>query len=334
MTTEDDELRAELERTKAELAALQRQFAQTQAGALAQGNDNQAGDLVTGAKINQEAGDDALQIGQVRDVNHHAANSTHVQTEGGAAVMGDVDTQGGDAVMRDKITAEKMIIVTEGGKVVFGDDRVEMPAVNRKTALGRYLEHVIAHNRYLQHQGIRSGGRLVNVELDQIYITLRATQQRTRLAEESREIEEHWLAEEAALAPGERFKHGMERRLSETVNVRVEQALNDHRHLVVLGDPGSGKTTLLRYLALTFARDRAEGTTLVQDRLCLEENGYLPILLPLRNLGAFLKSRYPQYDGVEGPERLLEFLRSYLKGERLKIQDDFFDADLSAGKAV
>ena len=40
---------------------------------------------------------------------------------------------------------------------------------------------VISRNRYLRLQGIRSGGKLVSVELEQLYITLRATRQRTYL---------------------------------------------------------------------------------------------------------------------------------------------------------
>src|SRR4030095_5044708 len=55
-------------------------------------------------------------------------------------------------------------------------------------------------------------------------------------------------------------------------------------------------------------RDRAEGTTVVRDRLGLPESGSLPILLPLRNLGAYLKSHHATDDGTEGHQRLLAFL--------------------------
>ncbi len=168
----------------------------------------------------------------------------------------------------------------------------------------------------------------MNVELDQIYITLRATQQRTARAEES------WLAEEAALAPGECPRHGLERTVNETVNVRVEQALGDHRHLVVLGDPGSGKTTLLRYLALVYARDLAQNTNRVADLLKLNESGRLPILLPLRQIGAFLRERRTNTESTTGCGLLLEFLLEYLNNERVPLPADFFDAYLAEGKAV
>jgi hypothetical protein len=91
-----------------------------------------------------------------------------------------------------------VILAEQGATVVIGEAPVTMTAVDRKSVLGRYLEHVIARNRYLQLQGIRSGDRVVNIELDRIYIRLRATQQRLVTDEE------RWLTEEVALAPGEK----------------------------------------------------------------------------------------------------------------------------------
>ncbi len=95
--------------------------------------------------------------------------------------------------IRGVVQAEKIDNVT----LVFDKDQpVTMPAVDRASALGRFLNHVISRNRYLQLQGIRSGGKLVHIELDRIYITLRATRER-EIRDES-----HWLAEQQALAPG------------------------------------------------------------------------------------------------------------------------------------
>jgi formylglycine-generating enzyme required for sulfatase activity/energy-coupling factor transporter ATP-binding protein EcfA2 len=224
------------------------------------------------------------------------------------------------------------VVIAHGhARVVVGDVPVPMTAVERQSALGRYLSHLISLNRYLQLQGIRSGGRLVHIELDHIYIRLRATRRQT--VEES----ERWLREEGALAPGERQRlgqHGASRSFVETVTVKVEEALAANPRLVVLGDPGSGKTTLLRYLALLYARDLAEETSLVRDQLGLSESGRLPILLPLRKIGAFLSSRHSVDDGTEGHLRLLEFLFESLEQERIPLPRDFWDRWLLDGHAV
>lgn len=219
-----------------------------------------------------------------------------------------------------------IVYATEGARVVIGDQPVEMKAELRNKALGRYLEHVIAYNRYLQLQGIRSGGKLVNIELDQIYITLRTTQKRNT------QDEENWLKFERENAPGEMLKR-LDYVPTEIISMRVEQALAAHKHLVVLGDPGSGKTTLMRYLALLYARDLAQGTSVVRDRLNLDESSHVPILLPLRQIGAFLKMHQPNKDGTDDSGLLLDFLLQALKNHKLEIPKDFFDAYLESGKA-
>ncbi|MBN1874766.1 MAG: NACHT domain-containing protein, partial [Anaerolineae bacterium] len=175
----------------------------------------------------------------------------------------------------------------------------------------------------------------MNIELERIYITLRATRKREVAGEARR------LAEEAIAAPGERrYPHDpgrpgeMEAARIETVTVSVNGALADDTRLVVLGDPGSGKTTLLRYLALRYARDLAEGTRAVKTHLGLDEAGFLPILIPLRRLGAYLRAHRPQDDGTEGHVYLLEHLTEMLAGDRIDLPSRFFDAYLDAGRAV
>ncbi len=242
--------------------------------------------------------------------------------ERGVLVDGDV---GGDVISGQKT----IVTVEEGATVVFTAGGETGAPFDRGTALSRYLAHVIAHNRYLQLQGVRSAGRLVHIELAQIYVTLRATQQRTLSAEQQ------WLAAEVNMAPGERRRapHAAGEILSETVTVNVNEALSAHRRLVVLGDPGSGKTTLLRYLALLYARDLAGQTTrTVQTHLGLEETGLLPILLPLRQLGAFL-NRHAEAS-IEGHRLLLEFMQQYLENERIDLPLEFFDPYLTGGQAL
>ena len=246
----------------------------------------------------------------------------------GSTAVGDKGVNVDGNVDGDIITGKQTIVYAEkGAKVVIGDDEpVEMSAVERESALGRYLTHIIARNRYLQLQGIRSGGRLVNIELEHIYITLRSTQQRTVKAEDT------WLAHESELAPGELKRRLGHETVTETVTVSVNEALQNHRRLVVLGDPGSGKTTLLRYLALLYAQDMAQGSGVVPTKLDLAESGHLPILLPLRQIGTFLKTHSDE--SVEGHALLLRFLHQSLNNERIAVPLDFFDAYLASGRAV
>ena len=249
----------------------------------------------------------------------------------GAGGVGIARDHYGDINTGQELTASEgaqIVYAERGATVVIGDAPVAMTAVDRQSALGCYLQHLISQNRYLQLQGIRSGGKLVNIELDRIYVTLRATRQ------SGQRTEIDWLAGETALAPGERHRskgHAMPR---DTTHVTVNEALAEHRRLVVLGDPGSGKTTLLRYVALLYARDLAEGTQLVREKLGLDENGTLPIFLPLRQLGRYLAEHHPKDDGTEGHAILLRFLVQVLKNERIDVSADFFDEWLNGGRAA
>jgi len=259
-----------------------------------------------------------------------------INTEGGAVIVGDVNQGPGSTfVGRDQINAETYIAKQNnyhlnGATLNIGEPSVEMSPEMRAMALVSYLEYVIANNRYLELQGIRSGGKLVNIELDKIYIRLRTTQQR------SIRTEQKWLAEEMVRAPGEKHRQSILEHASDVkmVIVSLEQALEKHRHLIVLGDPGSGKTTLLRYLALLYARDLLEGNKAVKEKIKLEESGYLPILLPLRKIGQFLDSRHTKPDGTEGGILLLEFLLEFIKGQHVNLPSNFFDNYLKKGQAI
>ncbi len=241
----------------------------------------------------------------------------------GGDSRGDINT----GVQVSNAEGGQVVYAEAGATVVMGDTPVAMPAVDRDSISGRYLQHLIAQNRYLQLQGIRSGGKLVNIELDRIYVTLRATRQRAERAEAD------WLAHETGLAPGELQRRGGETAPSDSTHVTVNQALAADRRLVVLGDPGSGKTTLLRYLALLYARDQAESARRVGQHLGLDESG-MPIFLPLRGVGRFLAEHHPRDDGTQGHELLLRFLGQMLQGERITVPTEFFDQWLQSGRAV
>ena len=266
----------------------------------------------------------------------------------GVAVGGSVDhspVSTGDGTQLVQNESGTVVVAKEGSTVVVGAAEVPMSAVERDTALGRYLVHVIGRNRYLQLQGIRSGGKLVHIELDRIYIRLRARQERGAfIGGEADGIDDGWLMTQQKLAPGERQRRtkGADdlhlgagdagRSTGGDVTVAVEEALAAHARLVVLGDPGSGKTTLTRYLSLVYAQDVANKTEVALEKLGETMTGRLPILLQLRQIGAYLRKRPDE--GTDGHGVLLDFLLTSLKNERIELPKDFFDEWLHAGRAL
>ncbi len=260
--------------------------------------------------------------GAIAQGDHALAGGERAAVVGGSADQ----IQTGDYSIQ---TGGHYVVAEAGATVILGEQPVRMTAVERSSVLGRYLAHVIGTNRYLQLQGISAGGRVVNIELDRIYIKLRTTRQRTVQDAEM----DAWMAEQAALAPGEAMRGQAQTALGETMTVSVEEALQAHKRLVVLGDPGSGKTTLLRYVALLYAQDMANQTAQTRRFLGLKEAGHLPILLPLRGLGAFLRQHRPD-DGTDGHRILLDFLQAAMSTERVQVDLGFFDPWLTQGKAV
>ncbi|MEZ4770337.1 MAG: hypothetical protein R2844_18155 [Caldilineales bacterium] len=128
----------------------------------------------------------------VAGLTAQTSHTANVSGSGGSAQSGGI-AAGEEGVAAGQI-AGHVVVAKEGATVVIGDAPVPMTAVDRESALGKYLQHVVSRNRYLQLQGIRSGGRLVHIELDRIYIKLRATRQRVVTPDDD------WLAREAALA--------------------------------------------------------------------------------------------------------------------------------------
>ncbi len=290
------------------------------------GGDKFGGDKLTADHILQ---DSEFKIGKV------GKKAAVAQGPDAKAISGDgVIAEDGAIVVKLENVGDNANIQIVAGKDGWQErdleDPGDMSAVEKGSLEERYLAYVIQHNRYLRLQGIRSGGRNVHIELDQIYVTLRMQTKQERPAENQRS----WLGMEAELGPGVRGRMGRIENLTETATVSVNKALEDHKRLVVLGDPGSGKTTLLRYLTLIYGRDFSSDTGLVQARLGLDERGVLPILIELRDFGKFIKTHHAQDDGTEGYTLLLDLYLSQLKGEGIDLPKSFLEGYLGNGKAI
>jgi formylglycine-generating enzyme required for sulfatase activity len=190
-------------------------------------------------------------------------------------------------------------------------------------ALERYLRHLLTTRYVLNLRGIRSYHQ-VSIEVEQAYVTLQALDPvRT----------EHLLTTHR----GRKRSEALQELLAEEKEKPrpLQNLLQKYHRLVVLGDPGSGKTTFLSYLTLSVARTIAEDKpNLLQERLGVQGEAPLPIILPLREFGRYLR-HLPESKRIgPQPQLLLDYLNAYYAGWNLNLPPDFFTHHLDSGRCL
>ena len=102
------------------------------------------------------------------------------------------------------------------------------------------------------------------------------------------------------------------------------EAIANHRHLVLLGDPGSGKSTLLNHLTLCLAAhgvEPHEGWLTHMPTWPPQDTDVVPIPVTLRDFARWLLAR-----GVHRavPQHLWEFVAAWLQEQDLEVAFFFF----------
>ena len=189
----------------------------------------------------------------------------------------------------------------------------------------RYNEYVIRTCQWVDLRGVLQMRNIVRLPLTEVFVPLQAT-----IATETFSPIEIPTATEDLTTGASRGR--LERIRSER-RIALTDAIQQHQHLVILGDPGAGKSTLLRFLALTYAHGPEE----VQRRFGVAEQR-LPVLVPLAafseaqtakpdlTLAAFL----PQYFLAQGLPDFSPILTEALTRKQSFVLLDGLDEMLTA----
>ncbi|MBI5303736.1 MAG: SUMF1/EgtB/PvdO family nonheme iron enzyme [Chloroflexi bacterium] len=179
-------------------------------------------------------------------------------------------------------------------------------------ALKDYLAHVREKRTYLSFLFVRPRSReaTTEAELEAVFVPLQV---------QDPEQEEKMRRKSSDLS-GLKDLTGLEREKPSTIN----DILPRYDCLLLKGAPGSGKTTLLRHLALAFANGDA------REKLAWQGEPLLPILVPLRNFGAYLDAHRKEFPDP-APMSLLTYIQQHF-GQNALAQLSAFFRDREGGK--
>ncbi len=247
-----------------------------------------------------------LKVERIEGTTQRTEQNTRDLLEGQAEIKALLNEGAGDKVSGDKVNGDKVA----GNKITY---IIQLPAYQPPPDLeqlrDQYLEYLQRTYRALDFKGIpqlESFSR--ELLLEEVYVPLAARAELpTGETWERRLAGRMWQSgelPEGALAALDR---------GASLPAPVEQAVGEHKQVVVLGDPGSGKSTLLKHLAL---------------RLAGEGQAPLPILLPLNAYAAALEKH--------GDLNLQTYLAGYFAAQAQGIAglEPLFASAIASGRAL
>lgn len=272
----------------------------------------------------------------IRALEREAATSAEAEagraiaTGGGDYSEGDLDKRRGTFVEGNQYN-----LSFSGAHFLAGLEQLSQAPADYGAALRRYLAHLYREYAGLDLRGIDD--RPLDMPLSELYVSLSLHEPPPEelagpgaLRGFMDKVGRLFGAREAEAAPTGRGGH--------PESVDWTQALR-HPRLVVVGAPGSGKTTLLHYTAVRLAEvlARDDAGQLVTLGLTAEAAVTLPpvpLFLPLRELGSFLRESSGKEQAGAGPRLLLDCLTNYYARFELDLPTDFFSRLCDAGRAL